>query len=140
MPAGPFQNTIFGRKCPFYAAIRFNFAPKFASQDFLYSLFALQDFLPPIFARLIKRMGTAALDHGFSPLIQRLLLLQLFMKFIKTQTNQKEPILTTSEYFLSFPNGGRGESPRPCILSNELCQIKWSSQIIVGIYSRSKIK
>jgi hypothetical protein len=62
MPAGPFQNIIFGRKCPFYAAIRYNFAPKFARQDFLSPLFAHLGFLPPIFARLIKRLGTAALE------------------------------------------------------------------------------
>jgi hypothetical protein len=29
--------------------------------------YARQDFLSPIFARLIKRLGTAALDQGFLP-------------------------------------------------------------------------
>jgi len=59
MPAEPFQKVIFDRKCPFYVVIGGNSTNIFFSSP----KFARQDFLRQIFARLIKRLGTAGLKY-----------------------------------------------------------------------------
>jgi hypothetical protein len=59
MPAEPFQKVIFDRKCPFYVVIGGNSTNIFFPSPKL----ARQDFLHQIFARLIKRLGTAALEQ-----------------------------------------------------------------------------
>jgi hypothetical protein len=58
MPVEPFQKVILDRKCPFYVVIRGNSNKKKFSSPKL----ARQDFLRQIFARSLKRLGTAALD------------------------------------------------------------------------------
>jgi hypothetical protein len=57
MPAEPFQEVIFDRKCPFYFVIQGISTNIFFSSPKL----ARQDFLRQIFARSIKRLGTADL-------------------------------------------------------------------------------
>jgi hypothetical protein len=58
MPARPFQKVIFDRKCPFYVVILGDLTNILISSTKL----ARKDFLHQIFARLIKRLDTAALE------------------------------------------------------------------------------